>query len=412
MVILGGVLAHVIPVYWILHDGEALGDVRYYRWGLTGQMDGAMTEYPEVGTWPAKLAQAFTGSEVSDAAESRFIIGFIALNILTSAAFAALLWWRGRARGAATAVWFWLLFIAVSGPIGVTRLDLFPGLLVAGAVWLLFTSARARNLAPVLLAAATMMKLWPGTLGAMLVGGWRRRSTWVRVAVFVASLAALCLLVVVTGSVDRLTSPLTYQGDRGLQIESIAATPVMLAAAVAGYLNPSAQSSWEIGYAASKSYEITGPGVGTAVTVATVAQVVVIVAALAWAVTRLLRDDWTPTFALASILLLTVLVIATNKVFSPQYTVWVAPAAAVGLLVVTGDARRWIRAVAGLVLVIAGLTAAVYPGAYEGLVTAAPDLDATVVLTLRSIAFIVLAVVCAGWTFSSSGRAARGTATG
>lgn len=225
VVALGWVVAHVIPVYWVSHDGEALGDVRYYRWGMTGQMDGAMDEYPEVGTWPVKLVHLLTGPELTDVAESRFIAGFILLNILTSAVFAALLWWRGKVRGTATAVWFWILFIAVSGPIVVTRLDLFLGLVIAGAVWLLFSNSRARHLAPALLATATMMKLWPGVLGAVLIGGWRRRSTWVRVAVFAVSLAALCLLVVAAGSVDRLVSPLTYQGDRGLQIESVAATP-------------------------------------------------------------------------------------------------------------------------------------------------------------------------------------------
>ena len=412
VVALGWVVAHVIPVYWVSHDGEALGDVRYYRWGMTGQMDGAMDEYPEVGTWPVKLVHLLTGPELTDVAESRFIAGFILLNILTSAVFAALLWWRGKVRGTATAVWFWILFIAVSGPIVVTRLDLFLGLVIAAAVWLLFSNSRARHLAPALLATTTMMKLWPGVLGAVLIGGWRRRSTWVRVAVFAVSLAALCLLVVAAGPVDRLVSPLTYQGDRGLQIESVAATPLMLAAAIASYRDPSTAGTWEIGYAASKSYEITGPGADAAIAVATVAQVVMLLAAAVWAVVRLVRDDWTPTLVLASVLLLTVLVVATNKVFSPQYIVWLAPVAAVGLLVLTGKTRRWILAVSGLVLLLAALTAMVYPLLYDGLLSSAPDLGATVVLTLRSITVVVLAVVCAGWTLSASGRAAPATAAG
>ncbi|MGO1641135.1 MAG: hypothetical protein ACTHZ0_10625, partial [Candidatus Corynebacterium faecigallinarum] len=119
-----------------------------------------------------------------------------------------------------------------------------------------------------------------------------------------------------------------------------------------------------------------------------------------------------PTLVLASVLLLTVLVIATNKVFSPQYIVWLAPVAAVDLLVLTGKTRRWILAVSGLVLLLAALTAMVYPLLYDGLLSSAPDLGATVVLTLRSITVVVLAVVCAGWTLSASGRAAPATAAG
>lgn len=391
VVVSGWILAHGIPLLWIMLTGKSTGDIRYYHQGVTGARPGAMDEYPEMGTWPARIAEWFVDDE------TWFTRVFIALNLLASALFTLLLAYRGRGGGHGIgAVWFWILFAGVSGPIFLTRLDLFPGLLTAGVVALLFSRSRLRHVGPVLLSAATMMKLWPGVLGAALVGGFRRSSTWVRVGLFFGSLLGFCVLIAATGGIDRLVSPLTYQGDRGLQIESLLATPLMLAAAVHGHSDHGG-NPWNIDYAASKSYEIVGPGVGTTLVVGTVLLVATIVLALGWASVRLIKDDRTPMKALALSMLLILLIIATNKVFSPQYLAWIAPVVAVALVVVRAPWRSTLRVIAGLVLVAAALTTSVYPVLYGELFSNPPTVPATLVLTLRNITVLMMSVACAWW---------------
>lgn len=403
--IIGWCVAHLIPVVWIASVGTSTGDVRYYFRGLAGLQDGAMYEYPEVGTWPARVVELVTRDE------DAFVVGFIALSALVSAVFTWWLWHAGRKSGRRSgiqAAWFWVLFAGLSGPIFLTRLDIFPGLLVAGFAALLFAGTRWSQLASVLLAVATMMKLWPGVLGAALVGGIRRASTWVRTLWFFGSLAALCALVLAVGGVDRLLSPLTYQGDRGLQIESVAATPWMLAAALhSGGSGDSGGSPWSIGYAESKSYEIAGPGVAPTLTVATVLTALVILLAVGWAVARLRRDDWTPVRAMTFAMTLVMLIIVTNKVFSPQYLAWITPVAAVAVLY-TGS--RISRVIAVEILVATLLTALVYPVFYNSLLVSPPTVVGALILAARNIVVVVLAVTCARWAFSSPDATARETA--
>ncbi|MEJ6548741.1 hypothetical protein PQI66_04190 [Corynebacterium sp. USCH3] len=408
VVAVGWVIAHLAPVSWIAAAGTSTGDVRYYFQGLAGLDPSAMTEYPEVGTWPARLVEriATVGGQRTDAAsEDAFVVGFVALSVLVSGIFTWYLW-RAARHGGPWPVWFWILFAGLSGPIFLTRLDIFPGLLVAGFAALLLGGSRWARVATALLAVATMMKLWPGVLGATLVGGARRTATWVRVCWFFASLVVLCLVVVLAGGMDRLLSPLTYQGDRGLQVESIAATPWVFAAAlhaaVAGGAPGADGTPWSISYASSKSYEIVGPGVDVTLTVTTVLTAAAIVAAVVWAVRRLLRDDWTPVGAVAFSMALIMLVIVTNKVFSPQYLAWIAPVTAVALLV---SHDRTVRVIAALVLTAAALTTLVYPVFYDWLVVTPPYLVAAVALVLRNVTVVVLAVTCVRWAREAGARA-------
>jgi hypothetical protein len=248
-----------------------------------------------------------------------------------------------------------------------------------------------------------MMKLWPGVLAAGLVGGLRRRSTWLRVGAFVAALAVLCALVVLLAGPERLTSPLTYQSDRGLQAESVLATPAMVAAAVAG-TDAAGTSRWSIGYAASKSYEIEGPGVEVLTTVSTVLMAAMILFALGWAVTRLIRDDWSRERALAFSAAMIMLVIVTNKVFSPQYLTWIAPLTAVALLAYR---RRIVSVIAVELLVTAALTTVVYPSLYDWIIAVPPSPVPTMVLLLRNAMVLVLTVTCLWWCVTA-GRGSRG----
>ena len=76
-------------------------------------------------------------------------------------------------------------------------------------------------------------------------------------------LAAVSLLA---GGMTRLFSPLTWQSDRGLQIESVWSIPLMVARAVR-------PDVWIVETSPYQAYEIFGPGVGFWVGVSNVATV-------------------------------------------------------------------------------------------------------------------------------------------
>ena len=74
----------------------------------------------------------------------------------------------------------------------------------------------------------------------------------------------LALISLIFGGWSRLISPLTWQSDRGLQIESIWATPLMLARA----LRP---DQWIVDISQYQAYEIFGPGVDAWVMISSIA---------------------------------------------------------------------------------------------------------------------------------------------
>ncbi|AQQ14642.1 Mannosyltransferase (PIG-V) [Corynebacterium glaucum] len=268
------------------------------------------------------------------------------------------------------AVGFWILFGLSAGPSMYMRLDIFPAVLVGGAIALMAQHPRS---ASALLGLATSLKLWPGILAAGLVGRWSDRMTWHRLTSFAAALFGMAGLVAVINGPERLISPLGYQGDRGLQLESIAATPLV----INGFQHP---EHYYVGLAVSKSYEIEGPGIDTALAYTSIGTALTLLLAVAWAFYRLFAGRWTARstthFSIAILLLLLV----TNKVFSPQYMVWLGPAIAVALLQpwtvqqsekpVGTPAQRYrsvrgMRLIAAAVMVAMGLTTYVYPFAYD-----------------------------------------------
>lgn len=359
------------PERWIF------GDVYYYFSELAKERGGdvALKEYPEANLWLLRIIDHFAPD--NQAAIEHYYVGFIlALDLLF---FAMLIHRKHYLAGV-----FWVAFGFVVGPIFLTRLDLIPGLLVG--VFAYFV-ARHPKVSAAFLAAATMMKLWPGVLATTLVGHWKSKQSWLRIAVFAGTMLAMALVTITTQGFDRLLSPLDYQAERGLQIESVAATPFIVLAATGG-------GGFQIRYAASKSFEITGPGVDTATSLASIALYLTVLGAAAVVIRRLIRHTWRAqeSIALAMVLILAVLV--TNKVFSPQYMVWLAPITAV---ILCFNPNRLAKINAALVLVIIWLTQYVYPGHYDSLMTNDPDFMPTLALASRNILMVVLLVLTVVW---------------
>lgn len=359
------------PYRWIF------GDVLYYFSDLAKEKSGgvALKEYPEANLWLIRVMDVFAPDNQTGIMNT--YVGFIlALDLL----FLAVLIHR-RHFLAGT---FWVAFGFVVGPIFLTRLDLIPGLLVGVFAYLL---ARHPKVSAAFLAAATMMKLWPGVLATSLVGHWRSKQSWLRIAVFGGTMLAMALVTIVTQGFDRLLSPLGYQAERGLQIESVAATPFIVLAATGG-------GRYRIGYAPSKSFEITGPGVEMATTIASAALYITVLLAAVVVVRRLMRKTWDSSESIALAMVLIMAMLVTNKVFSPQYIVWLAPITAVILCFAPS---RLAKVNAGIVLVITWLTQYVYPGNYDSLMTNDPDFMPTLALATRNILMVVLLVLTVIW---------------
>lgn len=376
----------LIAVLWRLRGWEA-GDTYYYFQRVTELstrgIGATLTEYPvpvvwllQIPTWAGDTMNTYLGA---------FALQMIAFDL----AFCALLWTRGgRRRGQAIA--YWSLFLLALGPLMWLRFDILPAVLVGAAA--VFATTRPA-VAGALLAVGAGVKLWPGSLLALLL---HRRTRLRALGGFLVTGAALLLATIGLAGTTRVLSPLEWQGGRGLQVESVWATPLMLARLGDG-------GTWSVQFSRWQAFEVFGPGVALWLAVASMATVLGMVACLAltWRTVTASRPDG-PALA-AAMLSVVAIIVLTNKTLSPQYIGWLgAPLAAlvarVGLdgrtrhSVAPATVRRW----AAQVLLIAVLSQVIYPWLYDALVGLAPDspfkTTVALCLALRNLLIVTLAV--------------------
>lgn len=351
-------------------------DVHYYFGGLNSHDPTALQEYPLVGLIPAAVADVLAHGN-----QEAFVVAFAGVCLAADALFMLTL--QSVVGRRTPAVWFWIAFAPLMAHFHIMRLDIFPALLVGWAALALYRFPKTSG---AILAVATAMKLWPGVLAVGFVRHWRNTRTWTAIAAFVGTLVVVCATIVAVFGLSRLTSPLTYQDVRGLQVESVAATPLMWIA----QFNP---ADYVIELAPSKSVEIFGPGVDTAIMISDVATVLMLVFAVCWALWHFVRGGFSPQATTAIWVALIFLLICTNKVFSTQYVVWLGPIMAVALLRLP---RTWELLTLGYgTLVTAALTLQVYPYRYGDIVNiVTPDsLSGPVCLVVRNILVLVLTVI-------------------
>ena len=329
------------------------GDAKYYGQSLHhlfhgGSLAHTLPEYPLPVIGLLVVPFLLSGMYVHV-----YVFVFGATMLLVDAAFALALWrMGGRARVAALRFWIW--FVPALGPMVYFRYDLAPAALAAMAVLLV---VRRGSWSGTVAALAAALKVWPAMLVPMLALHRNGRSM-LRAFLLTGSVAAIASMII--GGVHRSTSPVTWQGSRGLQIESIAATPLVFAHSVVH-----GGGAWRVSLTRFKAYEIVGPGVHAAQYVATALTVGAIAALVTlWLFARRLRPlsprllGW---LALTAVLF----IVIANKVLSPQYLLWAGAAAAV--LLVLDPGRRSVQ-VATMLVVVALLTQTVYPIGYHDLV--------------------------------------------
>ena len=332
------------------------GDVAYYHRKIVGLFEvglpGTMMEYPTPVVWILTLPYGLgLGSQTG------YVAAFMVFMLALDGVFTYALW-RSAGRRHDWAVDFWIAFVLLVGPLSYGRFDIIPAVLAGGA---LLAARRHPWVAGALTGLGAAIKLWPALLiPALLADKQRRKPTAIG---FVVVGFGLALVSLIAGGMTRLFSPLTWQSGRGLQIESVWASPLMLVRMV----NP---QGWVVEISKFQAFEIFGPGVGlwqTASNVATVAGLVTLV--LLWIRAFRVRGGVTP-IAIALVMLATVAVmIITNKTLSPQYVLWLGGPVAALLLIrdqaTTPGLRRWIVRLAVATLILAGLTQLVYPLLYD-----------------------------------------------
>ncbi len=369
---------------WAYFGLTTQGDVLYY-WQRLNRMAGGtpltqtLVEYPTPVVWFLEIPYWLSGQS-RPAFVVVFIVGMLVLDMLFAVAL-----WRVGGKRRRFAVLFWIVFTFVMGPTTYMRFDLVPAVL--GGLAVLSLLATRDTVAGALVGLGAAFKLWPALLFPGTLGARRGR---LRATVgFLVVGVGLAVVSLVVGGWDRLVSPLAWQSARGLQIESIWATPLML---VRGF----SPSSYTVAVSQWQAFEITGNGTATALAASSVATVIGYLAIVVTYVLWLRRPRRTVVEAALIMMLVVTIIIVTNKTFSPQYMMWLGGPLA-GLLVAAGRtsaeplAPSWrdLRVLAACVLGLTLVTQLVYPILYPPLVHGGALLPlATMVLALRNVALV------------------------
>ena len=364
-----------------------VGDVFYYHRKInalfTVGLDRTLYEYPTPVVWILWLPYgASFGSRVG------YLVAFVVFMLALDAVFCYALW-RASGRRHDSAVDFWLIFVPLIGPLAYLRFDMLPAVLAGGA---LLTARRKPWVTGALTGLGAAIKLWP----ALLIGAFMSYRSDRRPAgfAFVVVGFGLAVISLIFGGWSRLISPLTWQSDRGLQIESIWATPLMLARAAR-------PDHWIVDMSQYQAYEIFGPGVDIWVMISSLATVLGLAMIILLTIRAFRHDGSTPA-AIGFVVLATVAIMTiTNKTLSPQYLLWVGGPMAAMLAYrpqATPDEQSAISRIAGQALILALLTQLVYPLLYDsylGRHGQAMIIVSTVVTAIRNLALVVFTVeVC------------------
>ena len=401
----------------VLAPARAFWDVDLYRYWAALALDlGRWPVLDDAWVYPAGalapvVAPALTGARTT---AGYAVAWCVLVTVLDALAVLVLL--RAQRRGAGgragrravpRGVWWWLAFLLALGPVAMGRLDavVAPLCVVALAV-----ATRRPALAAALLTAGAWVKVAPGALLLPLVAVVRRP-----VRDVVLPSAAVCAAVVAAvtagGGLSRIAGFVTEQGRRGLQVESVAATPWV----VAGLVDDRIRIAFDDRLS---TWEITGPGTAAAVTALGLALpvgVALLAGLLLRATGRWGRrgavGDGAPSPPAGAVhpgevllwgaLAATATLLVLNKVGSPQLVGWLAAPVVVALTTEAPVAgaqdpvrhRRW-TVVAGGVLGIAALTQVVFPVGADGVTSGDPLFTAA--LAVRNVGLVALLAVALG----------------
>lgn len=367
-------------------NGNVQGDLQIYRhWAFQGLVHGSWPGidfawvYPEVALAPMVFAGLWGFGFY-------LFVWLCMISALNIASFVALVG-RRTSRARMIAAWWWLAILFVLSPVALLRLD---GLTAPMVVIALVLLARWPLVTGVILAVATWIKVWPAAIFLAIVATSRN---WLSVVMAgIITSAAVVAAILAVGAGGNVSSFITMQSTRNLQLEAPIAAPWL-------WMSVANQPGFSRFYGqALETWEVSGPGSSFVAKLMTPLMAIAVVAimGLLWRARK--RGAPSQESLLVGALALATSMVVFNKVGSPQYMLWLVPIVVVGIAL---DTHAW-RVPANLMMAISILTTMVFPIFYMPLVNGSRY--AAILLTSRN----VLLVVVLGWAIMrlvSLGRA-------
>ena len=259
--------------------------------------------------------------------------------------------------------WFWVLWPIVMGPLTLTRFDVVPTFFALLALIALSTKNVRPYLSGFLISIGALVKLWP-----MLLLFIYPKAVLRKVSASFISTTVLFLLFMSTWSVG-FANFLNNQSSRGLQVESIAASPFVLAK----FLGKNVEYPFQYG-----SLEVN------AQFATQVALLLNLMTIIVFAIILLLNYQNKLNYLnlVDKALVIVMISISLSRVFSPQFWVWIGGLAALALI----NKETKLKKVIILLTISAFLTQLIYPGQYIQLLSG--DFFATLLQLTRVTLFV------------------------
>lgn len=356
--------------------GQAFSDTEIYRvWAEVGfngdRVDGPSPwVYPILALIPMAIAYLFGPSPF-------LFIWVLMIAALNTLAVGKLTNW-GRKSSAIPAALWWLGFTTLLAWLGFARVD---GLTAPVVLIALVIGVSNPFVTSLILSIATWTKVWPAAVVLALFTVAKQRVRVVLAGMLVTALVVALALAM--GAVPQLLNFLLEQDDRGMQLEATFTTP-WLWMSVLGL--GGAQMYMNQGI---NSMQVDGPGsavMSVLMQPLLIAAALLVAALVFWALHTGKAKGGADRTALLlfGTLALTSAFVVFNKVGSPQFMVWLAPAVAVGL---SYQWKAW-RVPATMLIGVGMLTFVIYPLFYGPLSENNPIMAG--VLTARNLLLVVL----------------------
>lgn len=329
------------------------GDVDLYNFWAKGlvkgifPIDDSMWQYPPLAGVVFAIPQWLFGNALTG-----FIVFMIVIDllILITLLIAGLNRFKFNSSSVSlnglSGSWFWVLWPILMGPLALTRFDVVPTLFALLALIALSNKKIRPYLSGFLLGIGALVKLWP-----MLLFVVYPKKVMMKVSASFVTTLVLVVLFMSTWSVG-FTNFLNNQTSRGLQVESIAATPFVLAKLFGanveypfrfGSLEVQAAFATEIGFLLNLFTLI----------------VFIVLFVLNY------QNKLNNLNLFDKALVIVMISIALSRVFSPQFWVWIGGLAALALI----NKETKLKKVIVLLSISAFLTQLLYPGQYVQLLS-------------------------------------------
>lgn len=285
---------------------------------------------------------------------------------------------------------FWIGFTLSATALSLTRIDTLGSILLGLAGLIVFSYPYISSF---ILSIVGSIKIFPFALGATIVGKYNDKKSWIRIAIFALTAIGIFITSILIEGWDKTIAPFSYQGDRGIQVESILATPFILSKVFTS-------NEYNVFLSdISKSWEIEGYGTELALSLSPILSVIFLSLALLCAIFPFIRGSWTPMHFVRSSIFILALFFVCNKVLSPQYILWLGGIVAV--YIKKADNKKDIETsykVAGITVFITILTSLIFPFYYDGVIEYTEEnhyhnVIMSIILTVRNILLIVLTTV-------------------